>query len=97
MSFTATMPTTSSLSLLRVIPLTPEAPRPIGRVLLSSNLIAFPDFTANITWLLPVVSFASKRTSPSLMLIALMPLVLGREYCSNEVFFTWPFLVAIIT
>ena len=40
---------TESLSLARVIPLTPEAPRPIGRVLASSKRIAFPDLSANIT------------------------------------------------
>ena len=37
-------------------------------------------------------------TSPlmALDLIALIPLILGLEYCSREVFFTCPFLVAMI-
>ena len=42
-SFTEIIPTTTSLLSFNLIPLTPEAFLPIGLVLLSSNLIAFPD------------------------------------------------------
>ena len=88
MSFTAIIPISSSDSLCRVIPRTPEAVLPIGRVLASSKRIVLPDFKANITWLSPVVNFASNNSSPSLIVIALIPFVLGREYCSREVFLT---------
>ena len=91
------MPTTSSLSSFNLIPLTPEAFLPIGRVLLSSNLIHFPDFTAINICELPVVNLASNSSSLSLIVIALIPFDLGLEYCSREVFLICPFLVAIIT
>ena len=91
------MPITASSSCASLIPRTPEAPRPIGRVLASSNRMAFPDFNANITWLSPVVSLASNNSSPSRMVIALIPLVRGLEYCSKDVFLTCPFLVAMMT
>jgi len=35
-----------------------------------------------------VVNLASNSSSPSLIVIALIPLVLGLEYCSSEVFLT---------
>ena len=79
------------------MPLTPDAFLPIGRVLLSSKRIHFPDLTAIKTCELPVVNFASSNSSSSFIVIALIPLDLGLEYCSNEVFLTCPFLVAIIT
>ena len=49
MSLTEIIPITSSLALDKVIPLTPEALRPIGLVLASSKRIALPDFKASIT------------------------------------------------
>ena len=96
-SLMAIIPTTSSASSASLIPRTPEAFLPIGLVFSSSNLMALPLLTASITWLSPVVSFASRSSSPSLIVMALIPLVLGLEYCSSGVFLTCPFLVAMIT
>ena len=58
----------------------------MGRVLLSSNRMAFPDFTASKISLSPLVSFASSSSSPSFTVMALIPLARGREYCSKAVF-----------
>ena len=96
-SFTEIIPITSSLESFNLIPLTPDAFLPIGLVLLSSNLIHFPDFTAIKTWEFPVVNFASKSSSFSLIVMAFIPFDLGLEYCSRDVFLTWPSLVHIIT
>ena len=88
---------TSSCSSARVMPRTPEAVRPIGRVLLSSKRMAFPLLRPRKIWLAPVVSFASSSSSPSRILMAMMPFCRGREYCSKGVFLTMPDLVAMIT
>ena len=44
--------------------------------------------------LLPLVTCTSISSSPSSILIALMPVVRGFEYCDSAVFFTVPCLVA---
>ena len=88
MSFTESIPTTSSLLSFNLTPLTPEAFLPIGLVLLSSNLMHLPDLTAINICEFPVVNLASNSSSSSLMVIALIPFDLGLEYCSREVFFT---------
>jgi hypothetical protein len=83
------MPITSSESSFSVIPRTPEAVLPIGRVLVSSKRTNFPDLTARIIWLSPLVNLASNNSSPSLIVIAATPLTLGLEYFSRDVFFTF--------
>ena len=88
MSFTVTIPITSSVSSFKVIPRTPEAVLPIGRVLVSSKRTSFPDLTAKIIWLSPFVNRAPNNSSPSLIVMAATPLTLGLEYLSNDVFLT---------
>jgi hypothetical protein len=73
---------TSSESSFNVIP-RPEAVLPIGRVLVSSKRTNFPDLTARIIWLSPLVNLASNNSSPSLIVIAATPLTLGLEYFSK--------------
>ena len=97
MSLTDNIPITSSFESFNLTPLTPDAFLPIGLVLLSSNLIHLPDLTDIKICEFPVVNLASSNSSPSLMVMALIPFDLGLEYCSREVFLTCPFLVHIIT
>jgi hypothetical protein len=71
------MPITSSESSFSVIQRTQL---PIGRVLVSSKRTNFPDLTARIIWLSPLIWF--NNSSPSLIVIA-APLTLGLEYFSR--------------
>ncbi|MNQ64125.1 hypothetical protein D3C85_785340 [compost metagenome] len=73
------MPTTSSWSCASLTPRTPVAVLPIGRTVDSLKRMALPERKAITTSLLPLVKQASNNTSPSLMLMALIPLTRGRE------------------
>ena len=79
------------------IPLTPEAVRPIGLASVSSKRQQRPSMAATSIWLLPFVRTASKSSSPSLTVMALIPLARGLEYASRVVFLIMPLLVVSIT
>ena len=90
------VPRTPTLAPVAIV-LTSSQPvevRPIARTLPSGNRIALPDLTPSKISILPLVNRASSSSSPSLMVMALIPFFLGREYDSSDVFLITPFLVA---
>ena len=90
-SDTQTMPTTRLPGTSsRRIPRTPAAERPMERASLSLKRTARPVREARITSAFGASSCTSRIRSPSLMVMALMPAVRGREYASSGVFFTVP-------
>ena len=68
-----TMPMTESAG-SSSMPLTPVVARPISRTSLSWNRMLIPSRVASTISLLPSVTWTSISSSPSSMLIALMPL-----------------------
>ncbi len=91
--FTHIIPTTASFSSSTSMPATPMAPRPVGLTLVSLKRMARPLFTAIMISHLPSVIFASRSSSPSLIVIAFTPVCLGLLKSSSSVFLMIPFLV----
>ena len=87
------IPTTSSFESSTSMPRTPIAPRPVNLTLDSGNRIARPERKAIIISCLPLVNLTSKSSSPSLIVMAIIPFVRGRLKSSNKVFLIIPFFV----
>jgi len=88
-----TMPISSSRG-PSSMPFTPVVSRPITRASCSWNRIDRPCRVARTMSFVPLVTWTSISSSPGSILIALMPLVRGFEYCDSAVFLTVPSLVA---
>ncbi len=93
LSFTETNPTTSSSAEACLIPLTPAAVLPIDRIIPSLKRIAWPLLLAIRISLSPLVRRAPYSSSPSRIVMALIPFWRGLEKASNGVFFITPFFV----
>ena len=70
---------TSSFSAVSVTPLTPAAFLPIGRTFASLKRIARPELVAKTISFSPFVNLASKSSSFSRIVIALIPFERGLE------------------
>ena len=76
------------------MPFTPVVSRPISRTSCSWKRIDRPWRVASTMSFVPLVTCTSISSSPSSILIALIPFERGFEYCESAVFFTVPCLVA---
>ncbi len=80
-----------------LMPLTPAAPRPIGRTSSSLKRIALPWLATSMISRLPSVIATLTSRSSLRRSMAMMPLDLGRENRFSAVFLTVPPLVAMKT
>ncbi len=95
-SVTTPIPTTLS-SLLRRMPFTPPAARPIGLTCFSGKRIDCPFLVTRTISLSPLVPFTQERSSSFLIRMAIIPVRRMLAKSSIGVFLTTPSLVAMKT
>jgi len=92
---TIAIPTTESVWVLNLIPVTPFVLLPIGLTSVSLNLTDLPSFVIKIASSEPEVAFTQVNWSPSSNFIAVKPFDLILVNSPNSVFLINPFSVAI--